>query len=209
MNFNFSAAGDTARRGIAAKKKKAPRLEGPALKFTNGFAARELALAELFETAFTASEGPKEGALIAGLVRDLLQTTPVDDIRVFCAETAGKPVGAGIFTRLRYAHDPHVVFLLSPLAVSPDHQRKGVGPALIAHALDTLRSEGVQIVMTYGDPDFYRRAGFRPVIEEHARAPLPLSFPHGWIGQSLTQPEMPTLQGSSNCVPALNRSDVW
>lgn len=72
-----------------------------------------------------------------------------------------------------------------------------------------LRSEGVQVAITYGDPDFYRGVGFAPITEEQARPPLPLSFPHGWIGQSLAGEAMPDLQGPSTCVGALNRSEVW
>jgi putative acetyltransferase len=177
--------------------------------FTTGILELKQELIDLFTATFTASEGPDEGALIGGLVRDLLAATPGDDIRVFCAELEGKVVGAVIFTRLTYAADPHSVFLLSPMAVAVERQRQGIGQALLRHALQALRCEGIQIALTYGDPNFYGRVGFRPVPEDQARAPLPLSMPHGWIGLSLTADPMPSLHGPSTCVPALNRSDVW
>jgi putative acetyltransferase len=179
------------------------------VKITSGFVGRKQALIELFAATFTASEGPKEGALIGDLVRDLLAETPTEDIRVVCAEVAGNPIGAAIFTRLTYPKDPHIVFLLSPMAVASESQGQGIGQALLTQALETLRSEGIQIAITYGDPNFYGRVGFRPITEDQARAPLPLSFPHGWMGRSLTEEQMPVLQGSSTCVSALNRSDVW
>ena len=179
------------------------------MKITNGFVGREQALIELFATTFTASEGPDEGALIGDLVHNLLAETPTEDIRVFCAEHDGKTIGAAVFTRLTYSDDPHIVFLLSPMAVVPGHQRQGIGQALLSHALEALRSEGVQIAITYGDPDYYGRVGFVQIRENQARAPLPLSLPHGWIGQCLTGEQMPALHGPSTCVSALNRSDVW
>lgn len=179
------------------------------MKITTGFVGREQPLIELFATTFTASEGADEGALIGDLVRDLLAETPTEDIRVFCAEDEGNVIGSAIFTRLTYSGDPHIVFLLSPMAVAPGRQRQGIGQALLSHALEALRSEGIQIAITYGDPNYYGRVGFVPITEDQARAPLPLSFPHGWIGQSLTEERMPALQGPSTCVSALNRSDVW
>jgi putative acetyltransferase len=179
------------------------------VKMTTGFVGREQALIEHFAATFTASEGPDEGALIGGLVRDLLAETPTGDIRVFRVEDQGDIVGAAIFTRLSYPDDPHVVFLLSPMAVAPGRQRQGVGRALLSRALEALRSDGVQVAITYGDPRYYERVGFLPITEDQARAPLPLSQPHGWIGQSLTEERMPVLQGPSTCVTALNRGDVW
>jgi len=177
--------------------------------FTTGSAGREKALVDLFATTFTASEGADGGRLIGNVVRDLLARTPADDIRVFCAEADGEILGAAIFTRLTYPDDPHRAVLLSPMAVATDHQRRGIGCALIAHALDALRAEGVQIAMTYGDPAYYGQVGFHPITEDQARAPLPLSMPQGWIAQSLTGPPMPTLRGPSTCVRALDREDLW
>ncbi len=179
------------------------------MEITTGFAGREKAIIDLFAATFAASEGEDEGALIGGLVRELLADTPAVDIRVFCAEDEGKVIGAAVFTRLTYSEDPRNVVLLSPMAVATERQRQGVGQALLACALETLRSEGVEVVITYGDPNYYAQVGFMPITEEQARAPLPLSLPHGWIGQSLTHRQMPDLQGSSACVSALNRADVW
>lgn len=95
------------------------------------------------------------------------------------------------------------------MAVAPGRQRHGIGQALLSHALDALRSEGIQIAITYGDPDYFGRVGFLPITEHQARAPLPLSLPHGWIGQSLTGEPMPDLRGPSTYVSALNRNDLW
>jgi putative acetyltransferase len=176
---------------------------------TTDIQGREQELIDLFAATFTTSEGLDEGARIGELVHDLLLETPGDDIRVFCAEDHDKIIGAAIFTRLIYPADPHIVFLLSPMAVASGRQRQGIGQTLLSHALKALRSEGIQIAVTYGDPNFYGRVGFRLITEDKVRAPLPLSLPHGWLGLSLTTEQMPTLEGPAICVSALNRSDVW
>ncbi|WOI58371.1 N-acetyltransferase [Palleronia sp. LCG004] len=179
------------------------------MKIATGAEGREEALIDLFAAAFTASEGVEEGTLVGGLVRDLLTKTPASDIHVFRAEEDGDVIGAAVFTRLTYPEDPRNVVLLSPMAVAPAHQRRGVGKTLLAHALEALRSEGAEVAITYGDPDYYERVGFAPIVEDQARAPLPLSHPHGWVGQSLTGRQMPVLCGVPSCVVALNRADIW
>jgi putative acetyltransferase len=179
------------------------------VEILSGVTAREQAIVNLFEATFTASEGADEGVLIGGLVRNLLATTPADDIRVFRAEDAGHLVGAVVFTRLTYPDDPRLVVLLSPMAVASHRQRQGVGTTLIAHALSILRANGAEVAITYGDPAFYGRVGFKPITEEMAPAPRPLRLPHGWIGQSLTGEAFPAFSGRPACVPALNRPDVW
>ena len=170
---------------------------------------REHEITALFEATFAASEGAAEGALIADFVHDMLGSTPAADLRVFCAQDGSNLVGVGIFSRLLYPEDPRRVFILSPMAVATDRQGQGIGQALLRAALEALKSEGVDVAVTYGDPAYYGRVGFLPITEAQARAPLPLSFPHGWLGQSLTEQAMPHLVGPSRCVAALNRPALW
>lgn len=174
-----------------------------------GCDGREHQIVDLFTTTFTASEGAEEGALIGTLVKSLLSGTPEDDLFVFTAEDAGALVGAVIFSRLRYDQDDRTVFLLSPLAVAPDRQRQGIGQKLVTHGLDALRTAGIDIVVTYGDPAYYGRVGFAPITEDFAPAPLALSQPEGWLGQALTDGAPEPLKGSSTCVAALNNPAVW
>ena len=169
----------------------------------------EEAIAGLFRDTFTASEGAAEGQVVSGLARDLLQATPAPDIRVFRAEEAGRVIGVAIFTRLVYPGPATSVMLLSPMAVAPDRQGRGVGQGLLHRALAALRAEGVAVVLTYGDPGYYRRAGFAPVAAASVPPPLPLSAPEGWLGQSLTGAPMPALSGPPVCADALDRADVW
>lgn len=43
---------------------------------------------------------------------------------------------------------------LAPLAVLPDHQRQGIGAALVRQGLETCRNHGHRIVIVLGDPAY-------------------------------------------------------
>jgi len=170
---------------------------------------REDAIAALFERTFTASEGEAEGRLVGALARDILATTPASELFLFAVEADGAPVACILFTRLVFSGDDRSVFLLSPVAVAPEQQGSGLGTGLIAHGLASLRTQGVAVAMTYGDPGFYGRLGFLHVAETDVPAPFPLAHPEGWLAQSLDGGPVGVIRGRSRCVPALARPEVW
>lgn len=52
-------------------------------------------------------------------------------------------------------------YLLGPVAVLPELQRRGIGKALIEEGLQIIRSLGARGCALVGDPAFYTRFGFR------------------------------------------------
>lgn len=179
------------------------------MQVTSGFTGRADTLIGVFEAAFTASESATEGAVIANLVRQIFATTADEDLRVFAAEEDDAVVGAVAFTRLSYPEDAQRVMLLSPMAVTPDRWKTGVGQALIAAALSAFAGDGLDVVITYGDPRYYGQVGFQQITETDARPPLPLSMPHGWLGRRLTDRAKPALKGPSHCVDAFQNAALW
>lgn len=178
------------------------------MKLVSGHRGNDVELIQLFRTSFAESEGQEEGDLIARLVLELLDT-PEDDLFVFSAEADGALIGGTIFSRLKYEHDERTVFVLGPVAVRPDHQGKGVGQQLITEGLVKLGERGVDIVMTYGDPAYYKRVGFGQISEAEAAAPFPLQQPQGWMTRSLSGQVIGSLCGQSSCVEALNDPVFW
>ncbi|MBE1424436.1 putative acetyltransferase [Desulfomicrobium macestii] len=163
---------------------------------------------QMFTKTFSDSEGEAEGLLIGKLVSDLLMTTDKANIRVFIATEAEKIIGCIIFTRLTFANGANA-FLLSPVAVLTSCHGRGIGQELIKFGLDSLRQEGVELAFTYGDPGFYSKVGFKPVAEELIKAPLKLTHPDGWLGQSLIGEEIEPIAGESFCVKALDKAVYW
>lgn len=167
------------------------------------------ALITMFTDSFTASEGAEEGAVIRTMVTDMLSTVPAKDMFVFSAWEENALLGAIIFTRMRFDEDDRTVFILSPVAVAPAHQRKGVGQYMLRHGLEALRDAGVDIALTYGNPKYYDKVGFAQITPEQAAPPQALKYPYGWLGQSLTGGDFAPLKGPSACIAALNKPEYW
>ncbi|KIC50400.1 N-acetyltransferase [Tateyamaria sp. ANG-S1] len=179
------------------------------MDFTTQHSGHEAEIIALFTDTFTASEGAAEGQLIGKLAADMFATVDSRDMIVVCGRDGEDLIGSIIFTRMTYAEDDRTVFILSPVAVAPDHQRKGVGQSLLRHGLGVLRETGVDVVLTYGDPTYYSKVGFEQITEQTAQAPAPLSYPHGWLGQSLIGKALEPLKGPGRCVAALSDPSYW
>lgn len=182
--------------------------QGTQLELTHYHPGQAEEIITLFTRVFSDSEGEDEGALIGALVRDLMTGTDPADLYGFVAVEDRQIIGSIFFSRLTFVSGIPA-FILSPVAVHTGHQRRGVGQRLINYGLQQLKDAGVELVMTYGDPNYYSRVGFHPVSEETIQAPLPLSFPDGWIGQSLTGETVSPIPDRPTCVAALNKPAYW
>lgn len=84
------------------------------------------------------------------------------------AEDASGPVGHIAFSRvwLEEAGGNRLpAAMLTPLAVRPDRQRRGVGSRLMDHALRELEGNGETLFFVLGHPNYYPRVGFRSASE--------------------------------------------
>ena len=105
----------------------------------------------------------------------------VDQLRAegFCslslvAEKAGELVGHILFSPLQITTGSKSfrALALAPVAVLPEHQRSGIGSALILAGLDLAKQNGERIVIVLGEPAYYGRFGFRADLAS------PLSSPY-------------------------------
>lgn len=161
-----------------------------------------------FMSVFSLSEGEKEGRIIGNLVSKL--SSGIDNENIICLGVYENEslVGSIFFTRLRFDESIRV-YMLAPVAVSTEHQGKGIGQALINFGLNELKSRSVDVVITYGDPSFYSKVGFQTLPESVIQAPLKLSMPEGWLGQCLTGGVIPTINERPTCVKEFNDPTYW
>jgi putative acetyltransferase len=122
--------------------------------------ADEPQIAETVTTAFGA-----EGPVVARLI-DALRASPAWDpsLAFVAVDPAGQVIGYVLATvNLLDAPRRLVdVLVLSPLAVRPAHQHRGVGSELVRHALTVMQDRPEPLVFLEGSPAYYPRFGFRP-----------------------------------------------
>ncbi len=122
------------------------------------------AIRELHRRAFDPS--PSEAALVDGLragghlVADLTLAAHTDRV-----------IGHVAYSRARVGE--HDVLALAPMAVLPEHQRAGVGSALVEESLRRASATRFPAVIVLGHPDFYARFGFTPARALGIEPPFP------------------------------------
>ena len=71
-------------------------------------------------------------------------------------------------------------FLLGPLAVAPDRQRRGIGGALVREGFARLEAAKARRVFVLGDPAYYGRFGFTPERDVRTPYPIPEEWTDAW-----------------------------
>jgi putative acetyltransferase len=77
------------------------------------------------------------------------------------AEMGGQVVGHIAFSPVTVSDGTSGWYGLGPVSVLPQHQRRGIGKALIQDGLSLLRALGASGCALVGDPGYYARFGFR------------------------------------------------
>lgn len=78
------------------------------------------------------------------------------------AEVDGVVIGHILFTPVTLDVGAADVRGLAPMAVLPEHQRSGVGSALVRAGLAACAADGAEAVVVLGHPAYYPRFGFKP-----------------------------------------------
>jgi putative acetyltransferase len=100
---------------------------------------------------------PLEARLVAALRE---QARPLLSL---IAEERGVVIGHIMFSPVLLPGYPALRIMgLAPMAVAPEHQRKGVGSALVQAGLEQCRKLGFGAVVVLGHPEYYPRFGFAP-----------------------------------------------
>ena len=158
------------------------------------------------ETAFS----DEESKIIGNFASDLSSETTNPAIKSLIAEVDGQVIGYVSYSPIFLKSDSGISgYILAPLAVSPEHQKQGVGSRLISSGVDMLSADGVDVLLVYGDPEYYGRFGFREEIGRSFVPPYPLAYPFGWLGMMLDETAIPETPLKFECVAALSKSDLW
>lgn len=119
-------------------------------------AGDEAGVDTLLKAAFP---GPGEARLVTALRAadaDTLELVAVDH-----GSVVGTVMFSPVTARADGADDLFGVGL-GPVAVTPEHQSRGIGVALIEAGLNYLTTLGVPWCVVLGEPDYYRRFEFVP-----------------------------------------------
>jgi putative acetyltransferase len=113
------------------------------------------------------------------------------------ADAGGQVVGHVLLSASRLDAPRRLVdvMVLSPLGVRPEWQRRGIGTALVEHALAAAEGSGVPLVFLEGSPHFYGVRGFRRASPLGFRRPS-LRIPDAGFQVSLLSSFEPWMTGT-------------
>ena len=161
---------------------------------------------KVVETAFS----DEENKVIKNLVLELSTETASPSIKSLVAEVDNQVIGYVSYSPISLKSDSSISgYILAPLAVSPEHQKQGIGSNLIKSGIDILTKDGADLLLVYGDPDYYGRFGFKEEIGRIFVPPYPLDYPFGWTGMMLSGTAIPEQTIQFECVAALSNPDLW
>jgi len=90
----------------------------------------------------------------------------------FTARIGTLLVGSVRLTPVRIGETP--ALLLGPLTVEPPFRDRGIGYALIEHALAEAKAKGHRLAVLVGDEPYYGKSGFKRIPKGRAAMPGPV-----------------------------------
>jgi putative acetyltransferase len=163
--------------------------------------AHSAAIRAVTAAAFTRPEQPDKTPPEAGLINELRASDAWLPALSLVAMNAVGVVGHVLCTRAHLNSAP--VLGLGPLSVHPDHQRQGVGLALMHAVLSAADALDEPLVVLLGNPHYYSRFGFRLAQEYGITPPMPQWRPH-FQARTLTT-FTPSLRGTFVYAEPFNR----
>ncbi len=150
-----------------------------------------------------------EGETVSQLAIDLLEDKTALPILSLVAEQDNEIIGNVIFSSVIIEGLEGVsAYILAPLAVTKFAQRKGIGTLLINKGLETLKERGAEIVLVYGDPNYYMRTGFK--ADHNLKPPHKLKYSEeAWMAQELAGSILIKTQGTVRCAMSLSSPEYW
>ncbi|MFZ7128614.1 MAG: GNAT family N-acetyltransferase [Desulfobacterales bacterium] len=161
---------------------------------------------DVYLSAFPESESQ----LVATLAIDLLCEETNAGVIALVAEVGDGVAGHVAFSPV--TADTNRIWLgyiLSPLGVKPEYQKRGIGSRLIESGLERLSEKGVNVVFVYGDPKYYGKFGFRSEAAVKFLPPYELHYPFGWQAMVLREDCSNEQAFRISCVASLRDPALW
>lgn len=159
----------------------------------------------VIEALYIESFGEEENQVVAKLAVALAK---LDSNLSLVATEKDHIVGHIVYSPVSISGNENLSgYILAPLAVSPSHQKRGVGKSLIEKGFSKLSERGVEVVFVLGDPNYYRRLGFH--TDHSIQPPYVLDYPEAWQVIALKPEALKDVKGTVSCVPVLMAPELW
>ena len=157
-------------------------------------------------SAFPDSEGEIVSKLAISLLSE--RTTPQTISLVY--EADGNVVGHVAFSPVTIDNNDDLTgYILAPLGVKPDFQKRRIGSGLIESGMQQLLAMDVNLLLVYGDPGYYRKFGFSADIADRYIPPYKLQYPFGWQAIVLNECTVEKSPIRITCVTSLCDPKLW
>ncbi len=151
-----------------------------------------------------------EDKLVSKLSTDLLSEISTPETISLVAESDSCMVGHVAFSPVKFDGNINILgYILAPLGVKPEYQRRSIGTKLIKHGIQQLSSMGVNFVFVYGDPKYYGRFGFSAEAARQFITPFKLQYPFGWQALVLVECKNDIAPVKVSCVNSLYNPELW
>jgi putative acetyltransferase len=178
------------------------------IKFSLTKTNKAKSIQNFFRKVFTRSEGKKEGNVVGALSFKLAKLIDERNIIGIEGKINNKIVAYIFLTKLSFKEDG-LVYLLAPVAVDNKIQKKGIGKKIIKYGIKCLKQHKVDILMTYGDPNYYSKFGFKKTKVSIISAPYKLSQPIGWLINKISSKKINKFKSKPNCVRPFRNKKLW
>lgn len=148
----------------------------------------------------------------AQLVIDLQNDPTAQPMLSLLAWDGKKAIGHILFTKAGLKTQPEIkAYLLAPMAVLPNYQKKGIGQKLIYAGFEILEQQGVDLVFVLGHPTFYPKVGFlnnAGFLGFEAPYPIPDQHANAWMVKYLVENLM-FMKDQVICAKTFDKPELW
>jgi putative acetyltransferase len=165
---------------------------------------------DAIERVYSSAFPRGESGIVSKLAIDLLCESTSPPTISLVAETDGAIVGHIAFSPVIIDDEENIQgYILAPLGVKPEYQRRRIGSRLIEYGMQQLSAIGVNVVFVYGDPKYYGRFGFSADTARQYVTPYRLQHPFGWQAIVLKAFDIEKAPAAITCVTSLRDARLW